>query len=158
MMPNDISDDFKMGAKNFLTLFVLFNTFVPISLYVTIEFIKLLQVLTLFFIYLSLCLFISLSLYLFISLSLYLFISLSLYLFVTMTTLQSYFLANDLDLYDAETDQPVIVKTTSLLEDLGQVCDVLNQRRSLPVVDSFYSSLGCVERRWTTSSATRRAR
>jgi hypothetical protein len=43
------------------------------------------------------------------------------------TTLQSYFLANDLDLYDVETDQPVIVKTTSLLEDLGQVCDVLNQ-------------------------------
>jgi hypothetical protein len=34
---------------------------------------------------------------------------------------QSYFLANDLDLYDADTDQPVIVKTTSLLEDLGQV-------------------------------------
>jgi hypothetical protein len=85
MMPNDISDDFKMGAKNFLTLFVLFNTFVPISLYVTIEFIKLLQVLTLFFIYLSLCLFISLSLYLFISLSLYLFISLSLYLFISLS-------------------------------------------------------------------------
>ena len=44
MMPNDIKDNFKMGVKNFLTLFVLFNTFVPISLYVTIEFIKLLQV------------------------------------------------------------------------------------------------------------------
>lgn len=83
MMPNDISDDFKMGAKNFLTLFVLFNTFVPISLYVTIEFIKLLQ---------------------------------------------SYFLANDLDLYDAETDQPVIVKTTSLLEDLGQVDYVFSDK------------------------------
>jgi magnesium-transporting ATPase (P-type) len=44
MMPNDVQDDFKMGVKNFLTLFVLFNTFVPISLYVTIEFIKVLQV------------------------------------------------------------------------------------------------------------------
>src|SRR4051812_7675254 len=33
MMPNDIKDDFRMGVKNFLTLFVLFNTFVPISLY-----------------------------------------------------------------------------------------------------------------------------
>ncbi len=63
MMPNDISDDFKMGAKNFLTLFVLFNTFVPISLYVTIEFIKLLQVLNTLFIYLFICL----SIYLWLS-------------------------------------------------------------------------------------------
>ena len=38
--------------------------------------------------------------------------------------MQSYFLANDLDMYDEETDQPVIVKTTSLLEDLGQVRNV----------------------------------
>jgi len=125
LMDSNVKKSFWSGAKNFLTFFVLFNTFVPISLYVTIEFVKLIQVLF------SWCPPVMIGSVAYCS------------------KIQSYFMAQDLDLYDEQTDQPVVVKTTALLEDLGQV------RLHLSFCSNPFLNLAS---RWIMCFPTRQAR
>jgi len=69
--------------RQYLTDTVLFNTLIPISLYVTLEITKLVQV---------------------------------------------YFMNNDLEMYDEESDTPCEARTSSLNEDLGQVRYVFSDK------------------------------
>ncbi|KAL6069954.1 Phospholipid-transporting ATPase IA [Balamuthia mandrillaris] len=76
MLPRKVRSTVTSGFKEVMTFFVLLNVFVPISLYVTLEFVK-------FF--------------------------------------QSRIIEFDPDLYCPRSKQSIIVKTTALLEQLGQI-------------------------------------
>jgi phospholipid-transporting ATPase len=91
---------------NLLTYIILFNNLIPISLQVTIEMVRFMQVLKNVMIRQFLC-------------------SLVDYLFVFE---KATFINNDLEMYHVETDTPACARTSNLNEELGQVKYVFSDK------------------------------